>query len=524
MSFLPERRSHVEIAPSASGRAGAAAQVQRGGGSGLLLVLFLALGAVAYHGLVFWDPRPHAYPPVVGWFFEASENSPQLVFLLAAGLLFRRRHGLRETLSGPASPGLGALCLAPGVALHLWAQAVGAPDLMIVSLWLVALGATLLLAGRSLARALAAPLSILFFAVPLPGVLHNHVVHALQLATASFVDGALRTVGLSIAHQGDTITFAGREFEVIETCSGLRAIQTLTLLAYAWAVFFGVSARHAALLVVVAPGIAFLTNAIRAMVLVLDPRPEVLESHAAQGISMFVAGAVALFLVDQGLLRFHAAGEPRAPGADSHLRAPVPKRRWRLGGLALALAGLAAASLWRPEPGPSAPARPTPELPAEVPGWTSRAGPPIDSYAGRSSLTYERAGQSVQVLLGWDDLQRRSGSLLSPRNAIPGMAWEIEERGEIELEPGGVPMEVVVARRFASRALTYHAYPGAGSILAEALRATFAFDQPASPWARREGVWLLRLSTVVPSGPEGLPEAEERLRNLFEDLAPALPW
>jgi hypothetical protein len=104
------------------------------------------------------------------------------------------------------------------------------------------------------------------------------------------------------------------------------------------------------------------------------------------------------------------------------------------------------------------------------------------------------------------------------------MAWEAEERSTVELEPGGMRLKAVVARRFANRELTYHGYRGAGSVFVETLRALFALDQPGSPWARREGVWLLRLSTHVASGPEGLAEAEERLRGLFAELAPALPW
>ena len=118
----------------------------------------------------------------------------------------------------------------------------------------------------------------------------------------------------------------------------------------------------------------------------------------------------------------------------------------------------------------------------------------------------------------------RSNSLLSAKHALPGLAWDVEERRTVVLEPGAVPMEAVVARRFRSRSVVFHAYRGAGTLLGEILRAALALDQPGSPFARREGIRVLRLSTHAPPGPDGVREAEDQLRALFADLAPSIPW
>lgn len=488
------------------------------------------LAAIAYHGLVLWDPRSHAYAPLLGFFFEASETSPQLVFVLAALLLFRRRGRLREALGGPPSPGWGFLCLAPGVALHLWAQAVDAPDLMVLSLALVALGAGFLLGGRSLARELAAPLSILVFAIPLPGALHNHIVYPFQLATARFAEAVLSAVGFAIVRQGDTLSSSARDFQVIETCSGLRSAQTLALLAWAWVVFFGCSVRHAMLLVATAPLISFVTNGVRVMILVLDQRPEVEDSHVTQGVVMFVVGSIGIFLVDRLLLRLGASGIRRESGGDPAARASPPHRLgWVV--LILALGGMAVAALVRPgfaSPSPQAPTGAV--LPREIGEWMARDGPEIGHFIGTvrfvrsSSLVYERAGESVGAFLGSDDLQLRSRSMISDKNALPGRGWEAEERREIELAPGRVPAVAVVAHRFGSRALVLYSYRGTRSVLEESLRGALALDQGASPWARRDGVSLLRLSTHLPPGPDGVREAEDRLRGFFAELAPTLSW
>jgi exosortase len=492
-------------------------------------VVLLALAVVAYHGLVLWDPRSHGYTPLEGWLFEASETTPQIVFAIAAGLLLRRRERLRRAVEEP-SPRHAALFLLPGFALHLWSQWVAAPELLVPSLWLVAVGASLLVAGRRFAREIALCLAVLFFAVPLPGPLHNHLVYPFQLATAHGAEWALQTIGYTAARQGDTLWIGAREFEVIETCSGLRAVQTLTFLACAWALFFACRARHAALLIASAPLLAYAANVVRVMVLVVDSRPEVREAHTVQGIVMFVAGSIGLFLVDHLLLRFLPGSRPADDPARERTADPTRggARRSRLA-LSLALGVMTAAALAgaRRAP-PTAQPPPTLELPRELAGWKVAEGPEHGQFLGSirfvqlSSRTYERDGGSVWAFLAWDDRGMRSRSLLSRKHALPGLGWDVEERRTFALEPDGPSVPAVVARQFQRRALVVHLYRGAGSLLGETLRATLALDQVASPFARRDGVSLLRLSTDVSPGPEGVREAESVLRSLFADLSRAL--
>lgn len=491
--------------------------------------LLLGLAAIAFHGLVFWDPRSHGLSALVGWFFETSESSPQLVFAIVAGLLLRRRSELREARGG-ASPALAGLCLVPAVAIHLWAQWVDATDLTVVSLGLVVSGVAFLLGGRPLARVLAPPLAILVFAIPLPGALHNFVVYPYQLTTASVAEALLRAVGFGVAVHGDVIDIAGRQFEVIETCSGLRSAQTLIMLACGWAAWFRCPWWHTLGLLAASPLIAFVTNGIRVLVLVIDPSPAIHESHAAQGFAMFIVGIVALALVDRPLLRL---GTSRAgvPHEMAVAGGAAVRQRWRLAPAGLALGAMAVATLWLPALRPAAPELPAPpELPRELAGWTVREGPDPGLFLGnvwfthRSNLSYEQGEESVAAFLGWDDHQLRIRSLLSDKNAVPGLGWAVEERAPVEVEPGAGPMQRVVARRFASRSLAFHAYRGTGSVLEETLRAALALDRPGSPFARSERGGVLRVSTSIGPGPEGLREAEERLRSLLAALGPVLSW
>jgi EpsI family protein len=493
--------------------------------------LLLALAAIAWHGLATWDPRSHGYAPVVGWFFETSDSSPQVVFAIVALLLFRRRAALRDALGRATSPALAALCVVPALGIHAWAQWVDAPDLSMVALALVLFGLAFLLGGRPLARLVAVPLAILVFAIPLPGALHNFVVYPYQLATARFTGLLLQAGGYEVMLQGDVLSLPGRDFEVIETCSGLRSALTLGLLAATWAAWFRCSGWHGTALLAASLPISFVTNGIRVLVLVLDPRPEVHESHVAQGLVMFVVGTGALSLVDRALLRLPAVRS--APSAEDAAAPARADHRLGLAAVALALLAMASATLALPalRPPPNEPPAPG-ELPEKLAGWVVHEGEFEGLFLGnvrftqRSSRVYARADGAAAAFLGWDDRRLRIRSLRSEKNAIPGSGWDVEERGPAELEVGSISlrMERLVARRFADRWLAYHAYHSTGSVLAETLRALLALDQPGSPFAHTERARVLRISTPIGPGPEGLAQAEQRVRDLLADLVPVLVW
>jgi hypothetical protein len=279
-----------------------------------------------------------------------------------------------------------------------------------------------------------------------------------------------------------------------------------------------------------APVIGYVTNGIRVLILVLDPRPEVQESHVAQGLLMILVGSAGLALVDRVLLRLR----PAQPGAAAEA-APALGAPSGLWPVALALAAMALATLGLPGLRPAAAELPEPaQLPRELAGWKTRAAEDAGLFLGnvrfthRSHLDYVRgegrAEERVTAFLGFDDRRLRIRSVLSEKNAVPGRGWEVEQREPSELEPGPVSVERVVATRFAARELVLYGYRGVGSVLEETLRAALGLDQPGSPFARSGRSRMLRLSTPIDPQPGGEQAAEARLRGLYAELAPGLAW
>jgi len=91
---------------------------------------------------------------------------------------------------------------------------------------------------------MAFPVLLLAFAIPIPGVLINQIVFPMQLWSAELVAQVLNIAGISVVQEGDMLHLADRSFEIIETCSGLRAIVVLAMLAIGLVCYFPARRLH----------------------------------------------------------------------------------------------------------------------------------------------------------------------------------------------------------------------------------------------------------------------------------------
>ncbi|MEN8185087.1 MAG: exosortase C-terminal domain/associated protein EpsI, partial [Myxococcota bacterium] len=486
-----------------------------------LSLLTLLLGVFAYRSLLVWSPTEGVLPRLEGWLYMPSGTSPQIVLALAAAALVARRDRLLAALGPAGSLGQALAPLGLGGVLFLWASYVGAMDLLIPSLASLALGAGLLLGGAPLARELALPLLILLFAIPSPAVLTNQIVFPLQLLTAEHTLALVRALGVPAVQSGDLLYTPGHTVRVIETCSGMRSIDVLTLLALVYAAFFRPGARRGVLLVVAAPLIAYGINLVRVALMVLRPGSPSALAHVLEGVAVFGAGVLLLLLTDAGLSRLlpHRRSQPAAHGPD--LPTPSAGRR-SLAVLAAVAVSLAAASLLVPSwVRPDRLDGSALKLPAEAHGWRLSGRTPAEEarrpWSGGATRhaygSYERDGEAAAVFVAVNHRLRRNQSLLSPRNAFPGAGWEVEERTLLAVGPDGPRVEVTLLGGLKGRVLTYHWYEGTARLAGELTRALLATDR--SPLRRPGAARMVQLSTGVEPKATGRAEAEARLRSLL---------
>ncbi len=511
-----------------------------------LAVASVVAGVLAYRSLAFWNPDPQADVSVEDWLFS-SDAIPQIYFAIAVALVFRLRKTFRSAMEGNGSPALALLTLSLGSALFVWGHYVAATDLLLASFVLVSMGVALLWFGTGFAAVWTIPCVILAFAFPTPAALTNQVFYSLRLWTADHVVTLLNLFGFAVYNEGNLIYATDAIAQVIDSCSGLRAIEMLTLAAFLFVQWTPADRLRGWLVIALAPLLAYAFNLLRVCLIIPDPTSDLAATHTVQGWLAFF-GALAVVVIVDRLLGRLLPGRPHAGSSPSPVR-DHPQRTLdalalassREGGRSIALAALLATllgvSVWMPRwsaPGAgdfTGPIRflgPTAKLPFEIDGWRLGAALPVDrDYLGTlrfhqyANRPYRLDGVTVELFVGYADRRDRTKSLLSPKNAIPGRGWEVDDRSLTSLDSSDRRLTRVEARSGLQRILTYHWYEGTDSVALEALRALFAIDQ--SPLGRSQRPRVIRIGTRVGVGALEEAEADRMLQAFAHALARALP-
>ena len=479
----------------------------------LLGALALVLGAFAYRRLLAFRPTDSIVVEVEGWFFEPSDTAPLIVVALSLWLLYRRSARLAALAWEGGSIALSAGLFAGSIAVFIWSLLTEASDLQAISLILASAGSANLLGGWPALRVVWLPICFLLFAIPIPSPLRHEIVWMLQNWAAEVTGLLLYFLGIPAVVSGDRILLADTVFAVIETCSGLRSVITLLMLAVLMIDLFRRRGLHAALLLVFTPFLAFGTNALRSLGLVLNPASNIASVHSLQGIGMLLAAVLVLYAFDGLLERLGVPGGKR-------VRSPRPLAARRISRERLAsvfgfvaLLGVLSAviSPWRIA-SPDVPL-PVDAIPRKLDGWRSADLQTDRLFLGMAALTgpvdrrYARGPRTVDVFVGSGSPRQRLRSFYSPKTALPGSGWIIESMARVERS--GREVDELVVRRGAERRLVHHWYLETRGLWDEIVREFLALE--SSPFARPTRGLAVRLSTPIAGG-ETPADAEKSLR------------
>ena len=451
------------------------------------------------------------------FFFEPSDSSPLVVMGLSGWLVWRRRRRLAR-LWGAHAPILGTLAwFALAVGIFGWSVVADVPELQAVALVPALLGATHVLCGRAGLRVVALPAAVLLFAVPIPAPLMNWILWKLQIWTASFTELLIGGLGFDVLRSGDLLIMTDGLFQIIETCSGARSIETLGMLSVLMIELFGRRGRHALTLLVLSPFVAFLINGLRCVGLIFNPHADISSIHNLQGVAMLLGGVLLLYFLDGALEKVFRSPTPlsaweRAVRSGPASRAPLAPRVATVFAFSVCL--LAVSFLPASEPVVPRAKRATEVLPLELGPWRGQDQKIDWLFLGKAKFAqtlhrrYSAGADAVDVFLGQADPSTRVRSYLSPKAAYPGAGWltESESRGQI----AGREVTLRVLRKGANRRLVAHWFegsPGLGTETARALIGRFPAD--ALPIA-------VRLSTDLPSAQD---DARLRARARIEYFA-----
>jgi EpsI family protein len=251
------------------------------------------------------------------WEKNADYSYGYLILPLVFYLLWDKREKLAQIPSRPTWK--GAFFFIPGLFLFWLGELGGEYTVLYFSLWLVVVGAGLLLFGIRKILAAGFPLFLLLTMFPLPSLINSRISFQLKLVSSKLGVWMLQVYGMSAYREGNVIDLGFTQLQVVDACSGLRYLLPLIIMGLLIAYFYKDRLWKKILLVVSAVPLTILTNSLRiAMTGILYQYwgPSVAEGffHGFSGwfIFMFTLGVMLLEMLT--LKRVFPGGKPAGIG------------------------------------------------------------------------------------------------------------------------------------------------------------------------------------------------------------------
>ena len=248
---------------------------------------------------------PVIYRLAVQWYNDADMGHGFFVPVIAGYIALQQRDRLVGLVPRPNWWGLAIMIWA---ALQLYVATLGAELFTArTSLVFSIIGAVLLLGGTRYLRIFAFPIFLLFFMVPIPAVIYNELTFPLQLLASRVAEGAISALQIPIIREGNVLELASQKLNVVEACSGIRSLLTLTFLSLVYGYFCEKRMWIRVVLFFSTIPIAIAANAGRVTLtgVIANFKPELAEGlfHEAQGWVIFMVAFAILAALHQVLIR-----------------------------------------------------------------------------------------------------------------------------------------------------------------------------------------------------------------------------
>lgn len=241
----------------------------------------------------------------VQWSSDEDMSHGFFVPLVAGFIAWQQRDELSATEAKPDMRGLavvawGALQLLIGtLAVELFLSRTAFVVTLIGIVWT--------LCGLRILRKLAFPLFLCFLMVPIPAVIYNSITFPLQLLASRLAEHALDILAVPVLREGNVLDLPNQQLSVVEACSGIRSLLSLTFLSLVYGYFFEKKSWVRVVLLLATVPIAIVANAGRVTFtgIMTQIKPELAEGifHSGAGWVIFMVALFALILFHQLLVR-----------------------------------------------------------------------------------------------------------------------------------------------------------------------------------------------------------------------------
>jgi exosortase len=223
-----------------------------------------------------------------------------VVPVIAGYIVWRKRAVLRALPEVPNNWGLVVVVLAGLLAL---AATLGAELFTARFAFVLALtGVVLYLGGTQWLKALAFPLVLLLFMIPIPQILYARLTLQLQLVASQLAEALITICGIPVIRTGNLLELPHLTLNVVEACSGIRSLISLSFLSLVYAYFMDQRSWMRWALFACTIPIAIGANAIRVAITGILSQ---LDTMLAQGIYHEVEGYLVFVLALASLIAAH---------------------------------------------------------------------------------------------------------------------------------------------------------------------------------------------------------------------------
>ena len=250
------------------------------------------------------------YAPVLKALVHQWNSDPDMghgffVPLIAGYIIWQRREDLAAT---KPEPNWWGLVLVAWGGLQLILATLGAELFTARMSFVVTLiGVVWTLGGNVMLKKLAFPLFLLFFMVPIPAVIYSTATFKLQILASQLADGALTVLNIPVLREGNVLELPNQRLSVVDACSGIRSLLSLTFLSLVYGYFFERKTWIRVVLFLSTIPIAIVANASRVTItgVITQVKPELAEGffHEAEGWVIFMVALVILIVWHQILVR-----------------------------------------------------------------------------------------------------------------------------------------------------------------------------------------------------------------------------
>lgn len=258
------------------------------------------------------------FAPVLGRLLRQWDHDPDMghgffVPIVAGFIVWQRREELAAVKPEPNMWGLGLVILG---ALQLLLGTLGA-ELFTARLSFVVslIGVVWFLCGTVMLKKLAFPLFLLFFMIPIPAIIYSSLTLKLQIFASKLADEALTLLAIPVYREGNILDLPNQRLSVVEACSGIRSLLSLTFLSLVYGYFFEKKTWLRVLLFFSTIPIAIVANGSRVTItgIMTQVDPKLAEGffHEAEGWVIFMVALAILLLFHQFVIRTVAFIEAR---------------------------------------------------------------------------------------------------------------------------------------------------------------------------------------------------------------------